>query len=210
MEVELVDLDDAIRLGERGVEIAPLVHAFPHEVRAGFLVQHRRLSIQRLARIDERRQCLVLDLDELGCVARELPRLGDDGDDGLSDVAHLAEGEREVLDLPARRAGDLEERIGESRDLLAGERAVDALDLLGLRHVDRGDVCVRIRRPDEMDVAHPVALDVVDEDALALREPAVLLARDAFPEQALADFDLGRRDGRVHFATDLTASTMFQ
>ena len=46
---------------------------------------------------------LVLDLDELGGVARELARLGDDRDDGLADVAHLADRERVVLDA-ARRA----------------------------------------------------------------------------------------------------------
>src|SRR5262249_21766064 len=72
-----------------------------------------------------------------------------------------------------------EERVGERRHLLAGERAVDARHRLGLRDVDRADVRVRVRRADEVDVAHAVALDVVDEDALALDEPLVLLARDA-------------------------------
>ena len=40
VEVELADLHDLVRLGERGVEVAPLVDARPREVAAGLLVQH--------------------------------------------------------------------------------------------------------------------------------------------------------------------------
>ena len=102
MEVELVDLHDPVGLGERGVEVAPLVDALPHEVRAGVVVEHRRVGVLRLARVDERVERLVVDLDELGRVARELARLGDDGDDRLADVAHLADRERVVLDVSRR------------------------------------------------------------------------------------------------------------
>ena len=135
-----------------------------------------RARLLRLARVDERRQRLVLDLDELGRVARELARLGDDRDDGLADEAHLPEREGVVLDVAARHARDLEERIGERRDLLAGQRPVDALHRLGRGDVDARDVRVRVRRADEVEVAHPVPLDVVDEDALALEEALVLAA----------------------------------
>ena len=223
MEVELVDLHDLVGLGERRVEVAPLVHALPHEVAAGLLVQHGLRLVERVARVGDGVERLVLHLDELRCVARELARLGDDGDDRLADVAHLADRERVVLDVPARHRRDLEERIGERRHLFAGERAVDALHRLGLRHVDRGDVRVRVRRADEMDVAHAVALDVVDERALALDEPLVLLARHALAlvgRLRRLDLDLlGRDRGRAvghgrHFcirsAADATASKMFQ
>ena len=47
-------------------------------------------------------QRLVVDLDELGRVARELARLGDDDRDRVADEAHAADGERVVLDLVAR------------------------------------------------------------------------------------------------------------
>ena len=137
VEVELLDLDDAIRLGERSVEVAPLVDALPHEVRAGVVVQHRHAVVLRVARVDDRVERLVLDLDELRRVARELARLRDDRDDRLADVAHLAERERVVLQVRARRRRQLEERIGERRDLFAGQRPVDALELLRLRDVDR-------------------------------------------------------------------------
>ena len=69
---------------------------------------------------------------------------GDDGDDRLADVAHLADRERVVLDVPARRRRDLEERVGELRDLVAGQRAVDAVERRRLRDVDRAR-CARAR-----------------------------------------------------------------
>ena len=99
-------------------------------------MEHRRVGALRLPRVDERLERLVVDLDELGGVAGELSRLGDDRDDRLADVAHLADGERVVLDVRARRARDLEERVGQRRDLFAGQRAVDAVDRLGRRDVD--------------------------------------------------------------------------
>ena len=126
MEVELVDLHDLVRLGERGVEIAPLVDAVPHQVAAGVLVDRRHAVVLRVAGVGDRVERLVLDLDELGRVARRLARLGDDGDDRLADVAHLADRERVVLDVRAGYRRDLEERIGERRDLFAGQRPVDA------------------------------------------------------------------------------------
>ena len=79
---------------------------------------------------------------------------------------------------------------------------------------------MRVGRPDEVDVRHAVALDVVDEDALALDEPPVLLPRDVLADEArrdllLLDGDrLIRRDGRLaHLTSPLAAaaiaSTMF-
>ena len=217
MEVELLDLHDLVGLGERSVEVAPLVGAFPHQVPAGVLVDRGRAGIERVARIRDRRDRLVLDLDELRRVARELARLGDDGDDRLADVAHLAHRERKVLQVRSGHRRDLEERIGQRGDLLAGQRPVDAGDLLGLRDVDRRDVRMRVRRAHEVDVAHAVALDVVDEDALALDEPPVLLARDALALVLLGrrlDLDLlggdRRARGRHWPLASFTASKMFQ
>src|SRR5207302_6559308 len=111
---------------------------------------------------------------------------------------------------------ELEEGIGERRDLLADQRPVDALGLRGLRDVDRGNRSVRVGRADEVDVAHAVPANVVEEDALALDEPLVLLARDALADPDLSGSDDdglgdGRGDGRGlgHRAAALIASTMF-
>ena len=110
VEVELVDLHDLVRLGERSVEIAPLVDAVPHQVAAGVLVDRRDAVGLRVARVGDRVEWLVLHLDELGRVARGFAGLGDDCDDRLADEAHLADRERVVLDVRARHRRDLEER----------------------------------------------------------------------------------------------------
>ena len=167
--------------------------ARPDDVRAGVVVEDRGVLVLRAARVDEHVERLVLDLDQVGGVAGELAGRGDDGDDRLADVAHAADGERVVLDLVPRRRRQLEERIGQLRDLVRRQRPVDALERLRGRDVDRDDLRVRVRRADEVDVAHPVPLDVVGEDALALDEPAVLLARDALAGVADLELDLWAR-----------------
>src|SRR5439155_6125303 len=146
---------------------------------------------------------------------RELARARDAGGDGVADVTHVADGERVVLDVRTGRSGELEERIGEDRDLVSGQSPVDAVELERLRDVDRLDARMRIGRADEVDESHLVPLDVVEEDALALHEPLVLLARDVLPDETgarLPLFDderaLGRDSGLGHPAAALIASTM--
>src|SRR5262249_58450301 len=99
---------------------------------------------------------------------------------------------------------------------------VDALQLERLRDVDADDLGVRVGRADEVDEAHAVALHVVDEDPLALDEPAILLARNVLPDEARARLGLldherlCRRDGRLGHpgtsspAAAMIASKMFQ
>src|SRR6185312_14890976 len=85
----------------------------------------------------------------------------------------------------------------------------------GGRDVDGEDPPVRVRRADEVEVAHPVPLDVVEEEALSLDEPAILLARDALAREALLDrrggggLGFGGRHADP-FPAATTASTMFQ
>ena len=184
VEVELVDLDDVVGLGERRVDVPPLPHARVREVAAAVLVEHGRPVGERLARVDDDLERVVVDHHELGRVAGQLAGLGDDGDDGLAEIAHLADGERVVLDVAAGRSGDLEERIGQDRHLVARQRPEHAGKLERGGDVDRGDRGVRVRRAHEVQVAHPLALDVVEEDALALDEPPVLLARDALTDRS--------------------------
>ena len=209
-----LDLDDVIGLGDGAFVVAPVEDAGPDDVRAGVVVQDR-LVAQRVFRGRQRGQRLVLDLHELGRVACQLARRRDDRRDRLAHVAHAPDRERVVLDVGARLDRQLEERIGEDRDLVAGQRAVDAAELDGLRHVDGHDLRVRVRRADEVHVAHAVPLHVVEEDALALDEALVLLARDVRAREAR--LRLARRDderlrlrlGLRHCFTALIASTMF-
>src|SRR3954453_7253281 len=129
-------------------------------------------------------------------------------------MAHLADGERVVLDVRARRRRQLEEGIGEDRDLVASERPVHTVELERLGDVDRLDAGVCIRRADEVDVAHLVPLHVVEEDTLPLDEALVFLARDVLADEAglglalLDDERPLRSDCRLgHSAAALTAAT---
>ena len=186
VEVELVDLHDVVGLGERRVDVTPVEDARPDDVRAGVVVEDD-LVLQRLLGVDEHGKLVVLDLDQLGGVARELARRCADGGDRLAHVPHAAHRERVVLDVPARLDGHLEERVRVDRDLVARDRPVHAVELERLRDVDRDDLRVRVRGADEVDVAHPMPADVVEERALALDEPPVLLARDRLPDEALLE-----------------------
>ena len=78
-------------------------------------------------------QRLVLDLDQVGGVAGELAGLGDDGDDRLADVPHLADGERVVLDLVARARSSARRTGRSARPPRRRQRPVDALERLRLR-----------------------------------------------------------------------------
>jgi len=139
----------------------------------------------------------------------------------LADETGPADGEAEVLQVRARRRGDLEERVSQERDLVPCQRPEDTRMLQRLRNVHRADLRVGVRRADEVDVAHVVPLDVVEEDALALNEPPVLLARHALAGVPglrlglLGDERLGDRRCLAHSPTSwpeaaLTALKMFQ
>ena len=197
VEVELVDLHDVVGLGESGVDVAPVEDARPDDVRARVVVEDD-LVLQGLARVDEDGQRVVLDLDELGGVAREVPGRSADSRDRLAHVPHATDRERVVLDVPARLDGHLEERVGVDRDLVARDRPVDAFELERLRDVDGDDLRVAVGRADEVDVAHPVPADVVEERALPLDEPLVLLARDRLPDEPLLERLGGLGDRRRH------------
>ncbi len=186
VEVELVDLHDVIRLGERRVDVAPVEDARPDDVRAGVVVEDD-LVLQRLGGVGEYGERVVLDLDQLGGIARELARRGGHRRHRLAHVPHTADGKRVVLDQPARLDGHLEERIRVDRDLVAGDRPVHTLELERLGDVDRDDLRVCVRRSHEVDVPHPVTTDVVEERPLPLHEAPVLLARDRLPDEPLLE-----------------------
>ena len=176
-------------------------------------MKHRCVRLECATGVHHDLERLVVDHHELRRITGELSCLGDDGGDRLADVPRLADRKRVVLDLAARVGGDLEERVGEERDLVAGERPVHAGKLERGAHIDRGDLRVRVRRAHEVQVAHPVPLDVVEEETLALNEPVVLLAGDAQPDRAPLEsghVGLGRGHAAPPLPASTTASTMFQ
>jgi hypothetical protein len=204
--------EHSVGVCQRGVEVAPVEHAGPDGVRSGILVQHD-LVFQGLLAVENVRERVVVDLDELGGVACELACTRNHRRHWIADVAHAADRERIVLDVRPRRRRELEEGVREDRDLVARQGPVDAVQLESLRDVDRLDPRVGVRRAHEVDIAHLVALDVVEEHALPLDETLVLLARHVLPDETRFDvpfFDDERALGSdCRLRHSRTGETMF-
>jgi hypothetical protein len=215
MEVETVDPHDVVGVLERPVDVPVVVHAVPHDVASDLLVEHGGVGVGRGHRVDHGWKRLVLDLHELGGIAGDVTRLGQHQRDRVALVADLVRGQAVLLDFAARLGCDLEERIGELPDLLAGKRGEDAVQALGLGGVDGEDPSVRHGRADEVRVSHAALPGVVGKRTLALEQPPVLLARDVLagpftePLYALGGLDggLGTRP-RAHLETSSAAASI--
>jgi len=86
--------------GERAVDVAPVVDALPALVASDLFVDHGRARVERGAGIDHRVEHLVLDLDQLGGVARG-PTSG--GDDWMSGAQAASSGCSSAASVVSRR-----------------------------------------------------------------------------------------------------------
>ena len=80
-------LDHDVGLLERRVDVAAGDRPVERDVVRRFGVQLRRARLRRLLRVDDGRQRLVVDVDQVERVVRLVRRLGDDDRDGVADVA---------------------------------------------------------------------------------------------------------------------------
>ena len=149
---------------------------------------------ERLGRVHDHRQRLVVDDDRLARVLGDVGVVGDDGGDLLALEAHLVGGQH-GLGVVAQR-GHPGEVAG--RHHLAGEHQPDARDVPGLAGVDGADPGVGDRAAQDLHVQHAGQHDVVDVVAAAPDEAVVLdaSATGAHP----ADLDLVQRLRRHGFS----------
>ncbi len=166
------------------------------------LAQHGRVRLERLERIGDDRQLLVLDLDELDRVGGDVAVVGDDEGDLLALEQHLAVGQHHLLVAGQRRHPVQVQRL----EVLRRQHGQHAGQGEGGRGVDRGDAGMGVGAAHEVAEQHAGQLDVVDIVALALREPDVLdaLARAAEALQLLDPVLAGRRGHVVHSAASFT------
>ena len=136
------------------------------------LAQHRRAVGERRRGIVQRRQLLVLDLDQLDRIGRDVAVVGDHEDDLLVLEQHLAVGEHHLHVARERRHVVQVQGL----QVLGGEHRAHARQRLGLRDVDRLDARVAVLAAHEVAEQHARQLQVVDVVALALDEADVLLA----------------------------------
>ena len=136
------------------------------------LAQHRRAVGQRGFGIVQRRQLLVVDLDQLDRVGRDVAVVGDHEHDLLVLEQHLAVGEH-CLDVARERRHVVQvQRL----QVLGREHRPHARQRLGLRGVDRLDARVAVLAAHEVAEQHARQPQVVDVVAFALDEADVLLA----------------------------------
>jgi len=128
-------LEDVVRRGQRGIHVAQLDADGRGQVARGvavckwhilrLVVDNRRAGRHRLARVQDRGQFLVLDLDQAERALRDFLALRRDRSHAVSDAAQLAVQAEEV-----QRAGD---RVGlarggvhHARDVRMGQHRMDA------------------------------------------------------------------------------------
>ena len=179
---------DRVGLGERAVRRL-LVAGLPGRARevvalAGLVVaDQRRVRVQRLAGVDDRRQRLVLDVDQLQRVVRRVLVGRDHERDLLALEADLVAREDGLRVVGDRRHPGEPERL----EILRRDHGGDVRVRERPRGVDRDDARVRVRAAQHRPVHHPRQPDVVEVGALAADEARVLLALQA----AEADRALG-------------------
>ena len=150
------------------------------------IVPHRRLAgIERLPGLDDRRQHLVIDLHQLGGVARLGGGVGDDNRHRVADMPHPVARQgrsrrhrhfRAVAIGDRAHARDRADAI--ARQILAGENANDTRSRYGRRGLDRSDPGMRMRRAQHRQMGLTRPDNVVEIAAASGQEPPVFGASD--------------------------------
>ena len=183
------------RLLVAGLPVEAVVVGLALEV----VADHRCVRRQRLAYVDDRRQDVVLDVDQLERVARGVAVLRHHERDLLALEPHLVGREHglHVVGQGRHPGQALRGQVG------AGDHRLDLGVGLGGARVDADDLGVGDRRAQDREVQHALELDVVDVLAHAADEARVLLAEHpAVAERGLVVVGVlevlavGRRPGR--------------
>ncbi|GAA0631625.1 hypothetical protein GCM10009547_39330 [Sporichthya brevicatena] len=150
------------------------------DVVAPLLVEEHGVLGEGGVEVDDGRERLVDDVDQLEGVLGDVLVAGDDGDDGLADVTDLLDRERAaVADLLAREVPQVALRADPLEELGAGGDGEDAVEGGGAAGVDRDDPCVRVRAAQDGERRLAREVDVVDVPSGAADEPCAVAGRDA-------------------------------
>ena len=145
-------------------------------------------GVERLFRIEHRRQRLEIELDQLRRVLGGIAVRRDDDRDRLADVADLVMGQQRLLRidelvLHQRRpfARQRELRVGHrrqhARELGPGQHKGNAGRRGGARHIDRLDARMGLRTSDQHRMQHVRQFEIGNVLAAAGQKPAILAPR---------------------------------
>src|SRR5229473_5803119 len=175
-------LENFICFGKAFFHVAKLQrHEFMNVPFFAVLVNARFGSCESLLGIGDRRQAVIVDVDQVQRLEGSQLFARDDGGDGISDVPHavdtkslliLADGKNSVLD------GDLFPSEYEIHSGMSG----------GARSVDLTDARMRMRRPQQFTMRHAGQENVVSKTRLAryLRAGIDSAPRDADHSQIIS------------------------
>jgi hypothetical protein len=174
--IDHVARDHHVGLAEHAVGLRAVAGLPVEDVVVGLVLlvvaDDRRIGVERLASVDDGRQLLVLDVDQLERIARGVAVVGHDERDLLALEAHLVRGQHGLGVVGHRGHPGQVQRL----EVLAGDHRAH----LGMGErgggVDRDDARVRERAAQHRAVQHPGQDDVVHVGALAADEARVLLA----------------------------------
>jgi hypothetical protein len=170
-------------------------------------MHRRRAGPDRVDGVDDRGQCLVIDRDPLGCVARLRLGRGDDDRHPFADIAHPVDRQWRPLGAEAFRAAHiLGHHVGIERTEPVGRPILPRKDRnhprrpLGGGLVDRADAGMRMRREQKHGIGLARQIDIRDIAAPPGQETRIFLARDGLPDAEthgpLRSGDAGRHDNK--------------
>ena len=164
--------DDAVCVREGGVDVAAAGDRVGvGDVRLEIRVRERRAALHRFFRVGHGRQRIVVHVDRVDGVARDVRIAGDDDRDGVADEVHaVARQDRVLRRLEIRNGGGARHQAARRVDVGAGQDGDDARDRARRRDVDAGDARVRVwaaqdhgvQKPGEPHVVH-VGGDPLDQ-----------------------------------------------
>jgi hypothetical protein len=177
-----VDRHDVGRSFEGGVGLGGIAEAVEADQVAGrALPDLRRAGLQRILHLGDRRQGIVLDLDQFGRILRLAAALGDHRGDRLADIAHGLMRQwaaRRHLGLAAigigKYRGESEIAAALLGHVVPGEDSDHAGRLAGGCGVELDDPGVGMRRAHQHDMCLIGPREIVGEAAGAGQKPVVL------------------------------------
>jgi hypothetical protein len=215
-------LDDHVGVAHRRLDVASAERPFVALVRAELLVDHRSAVLERLLRIDDGGQRVVVHDHLLRRVDHAILVRAEHQRDGVAHVSNLLPGEGPMLGhlhLDARWRPDPRDRDLDAVEVVPGEHGHDARVLACLLRVDRADAGVRLGRPYDRRVQHSGQVDVVRVGRAPRDQARVLLAAKGPPDvglglclRGLGPYLGGHADtpsrAAILSAADITALTM--
>jgi hypothetical protein len=181
-----------VRRGLEGLGHAVLVADAPQiTLVVGRFVVHRGDGVERAGRIDDRRQFVVIDLDQFGCRLGLLVGFGHHHGDPIAHVAHLGVGQHRVFGLFHRRAVEVVDQPAarqatDGLEVLAGVHAQHAGRGRGGGSVDALQARMRVRRAQEIGVCLLRQRDVVGVLTAAGQKAGVFAAGNGLADETLA------------------------